>query len=140
MASLHPDDREQVTQAITHAIDSGSEYEKSYRIHLPRGGERWIVARGKVELSPQGKPLRMRGVLMDVSAQKLAEAELLQLRQQLAHAGRVSMMGQLASALAHEINQPLSALVSYMKGSVTLLEQPQPARPEAAQAMQLMCS
>ncbi|WP_009958055.1 sensor histidine kinase [Verrucomicrobium spinosum] len=126
VASLHPDDREQVTQAITHAIDSGSEYEKSYRIHLPRGGERWIVARGKVELSPQGKPLRMRGVLMDVSAQKLAEAELLQLRQQLAHAGRVSMMGQLASALAHELNQPLGAILRNAEAAELFLQAPQP--------------
>lgn len=126
VASLHPDDREQVTQAITHAIANGSEYEKSYRIQLPQRGERWIAARGKVEVSPQGKPVRMRGVLLDVSAQKHAEAELLQLRQQLAHAGRVSMMGQLASALAHELNQPLGAILRNAEAAELFLQAPDP--------------
>lgn len=123
---LHPDDREQVTQALTDAIDHGTEYEKSYRIQLPGHGERWIAARGKVEISAQGKPVRMRGVLLDVSAQKKAETELLQLRQQLAHAGRVSMMGQLASALAHELNQPLGAILRNAEAAELFLQAPQP--------------
>jgi signal transduction histidine kinase len=126
VASLHPDDHEQVTQAITHSINNGAEYETSYRVQLPHRGERWIAARGKVELSPQGQPVRMRGVLLDVSAQKQAEAELLQLRQQLAHSGRVSMMGQLASALAHELNQPLGAILRNAEAAELFLQAPHP--------------
>ncbi len=124
--TLHPDDREDVTHALTQALRDGSEYEKSYRILLPRAGERWIAARGKVETTPQGKPVRMRGVLMDVSPQKNAELELSQLRQQLTHAGRVSMMGQLASALAHELNQPLGAILRNAEAAEFFMKEPQP--------------
>jgi C4-dicarboxylate-specific signal transduction histidine kinase len=53
----------------------------------------------------------MRGVSLDVTERWQAEQELQQLRQEIAHVSRVSIMGQLASALAHEINQPLGAIL-----------------------------
>lgn len=111
MSTLHAEDRDGVQKAIQAALEGGLSYEKEYRVKLTHGGERWIAARGRVELGHQGKPVLMRGVLMDITGHKRSETELLQLRGQLAHAGRVSMMGQLASALAHELNQPLGAIL-----------------------------
>lgn len=110
-STLHPEDRDGVQKAITAAMEGGLEYEKDYRVLLNGGGERWIAARGRVELGHSGKPVLMRGVLLDITVHKRSEAELQQVRGQLAHAGRVSMMGQLASALAHELNQPLGAIL-----------------------------
>ncbi|MBL9145123.1 MAG: PAS domain-containing protein [Verrucomicrobiaceae bacterium] len=126
VVSLHPDDREGVEKAIHAALHGGMEYEKDYRAVLASGGVRWISARGRVELGNHGRPVLMRGVLLDITAQKTADTELQQLRGQLAHAGRVSMMGQLASALAHELNQPLGAILRNAEAAELFMQDPEP--------------
>lgn len=123
---VHPEDREAVREAIGKAIQGGLDYEKEYRVLLRTGDERWIAARGRVELSSQDKPITMRGVLLDITAQKRSDVELMQLRGQLAHAGRVSMMGQLASALAHELNQPLGAILRNAEAAELFMQADQP--------------
>ena len=87
-----------------------------YRLILPDGATRWISSHGRVEFDATGQPVLMRGASRDVTARKHAEQETQQLRQEIAHAGRVSMMGQLASALAHEINQPLGGDPAQRRG------------------------
>ena len=108
---LHPDDREASRQALAKAIAGGGRYETEYRLMLPDGGMRWIASQGCVEFDTQGRPVLLRGSSRDCTAQKQAEQETLLLRQQIAHVGRVSTMGQLASALAHEISQPLGGIL-----------------------------
>ena len=130
MQSLHPEDRDGVQRAIEAAFAGVADYEKEYRVLLPDGTQRWIDARGRVEFDGRGKPVLMRGVLLDITSRRLSEHELQQVRSQLAHAGRVSMMGQLASALAHELNQPLGAILRnaeaaelFLKGDAPDLEE-----------------
>jgi len=108
---VHPEDRESVRVAVDNALNTGAEYDTEYRIVLPAGQVRWMSGRGRVEFNREGKPVRMRGVSLDITERWRAEQELQQLRQEIAHVSRVSMMGQLASALAHEINQPLGAIL-----------------------------
>jgi two-component system, LuxR family, sensor kinase FixL len=60
--------------------------------------------------------------IRDITQRQESEARLQELQSELAHVSRLTAMGQMASALAHELNQPLSAIVSYMKGSRRLLE------------------
>jgi C4-dicarboxylate-specific signal transduction histidine kinase len=115
-----------VEKAIQAALGGGLEYEKEYRAVLASGSVRWIAARGRVELGPQGRPVLMRGVLLDITAQKNSDTELQQLRGQLAHAGRVSMMGQLASALAHELNQPLGAILRNAEAAELFMQDAEP--------------
>ena len=110
-STLHPDDRDAVRSAIERSLNTGSDYEAEYRARAPDGQVRWIAARGQVERDRRGKPVFMRGAVLDTSARHRSELELQELRSQLAHAGRVSMMGQLGSALAHELNQPLGAIL-----------------------------
>jgi two-component system, LuxR family, sensor kinase FixL len=62
------------------------------------------------------------GFIRDITQRQKSEARLQELQSELAHVSRLTAMGQMASALAHELNQPLSAIVSYMKGSRRLLE------------------
>ena len=126
VATLHPEDSDGVKQAIEAALSGGMEYEKEYRVLLSGGGERWIAARGRVELGSNGKPVLMRGVLLDITTQRRSETELQQLRGQLAHAGRVSMMGQLASALAHELNQPLGAILRNAEAAELFMQEASP--------------
>jgi PAS domain S-box-containing protein len=108
---VHPEDRESVRVAVDNALNTGAEYDTEYRIVLPDGQVRWTAGRGRVEFNREGKPARMRGVSLDITERWRAEQELQQLRQEIAHVSRVSTMGQLASALAHEINQPLGAIL-----------------------------
>jgi two-component system, LuxR family, sensor kinase FixL len=62
------------------------------------------------------------GFIRDITQRQESEARLQELQSELAHVSRLTAMGQMASALAHELNQPLSAIVGYMKGSRRLLE------------------
>jgi PAS domain S-box-containing protein len=123
---LHPDDRDGVTQAIEAALAHGGEYERQYRIRLSSGEIRWIAARGRAEPATSGQPLLMRGVVMDVTAERRAELELQRLRGQLTHVGRVSMLGQLSSALAHELTQPLGAILRNAEAAEIFLRADQP--------------
>jgi two-component system sensor kinase FixL len=108
---LHPDERETVRQALARAIEGDGRYQMEHRLVLPDGQLRWIHSRGRVEFNGDGKPILVRGVSLDITERNKAEQETQLLRQEIAHVGRVSMMSQLASSLAHEINQPLGAIL-----------------------------
>jgi two-component system sensor kinase FixL len=123
---LHPDDREAMRQALAKAGAGAGRYETEYRLTLPDGGMRWIASQGRVEFDAKGRPVLMRGASRDCTARKQAEQEMLLLRQEIAHVGRVSMMGQLASALAHEINQPLGAILHNAEAAELFMENESP--------------
>jgi PAS domain S-box-containing protein len=126
MSALHPDDRDAVRHAIESSLDADRDYEVEFRVQLPDGQTRWIAARGQAERDAKGKPVLMRGVVLDSSARHRSELELQQLQGQLAHADRVSMMGQLASALAHELNQPLGAILRNAEAAELFLQHDPP--------------
>ena len=127
---LHPDDRAPVEQAVARALATGEPYEAELRLSLPTGQTRWIASRGQVERETSGKPVRMRGVVLDISARRRVEGELQELRAELAHASRVSMLGQLASAIAHELRQPLGAIQCNAEAAEIFLEHDPPDRDE----------
>ena len=64
------------------------------------------------------------GFIRDLTERQRTEARLQELQTELVHISRLTAMGEMASALAHELNQPLSAIANYMKGSRRLLEEP----------------
>jgi two-component system, LuxR family, sensor kinase FixL len=124
--ALHPDDRELRRRALQNAIQTDNAYEVQYRVPLRDGQNRWISSSGRLERDAAGKPLLMHGVLLDISARRHIEMEVQQLHHQLAHASRVSMMGQLASALAHELSQPLGAILRNTEAAELFLEHDPP--------------
>lgn len=77
------------------------------------------LAVGEVN-SPGGR--FFTGFIRDLSERQQTEARLQELQTELIHISRLSAMGEMASALAHELNQPLSAIANYMMGSRRLLE------------------
>ena len=123
---IHPDDREGVRRTMAAAADCGGRYDTEYRVVLPTGGIRWIASHGRIDTESKAWPVRMRGVSRDCTVRKEAELETLRLRQEIAHVGRVSMMGQLASALAHEINQPLGAILRNAEAAELFLQHESP--------------
>jgi PAS domain S-box-containing protein len=85
----HVDDRENVRQALKQAIEYGKDYDAEFRIVLEDGSIRWVSSRGRVQLDDHGKPMRLLGVSLDVTARKEAAVlaqqqrdELEELRQQ----------------------------------------------------------
>lgn len=126
LGALHRDDRGPTKQALDDALASNVGYDVEYRVHLPEGRVRWIAARGQVERDHRGEPILMRGVVLDISARRDTELELQRLQSELAHASRVSMMGQLASALAHELSQPLGAILRNTEAAELFLEHDPP--------------
>ena len=123
---IHPDDRNGVRLALEKAIESGVGHEAEYRVVSRDGEVRWVTSRSSVELDSAGKPVIIRGVMHDITARKVAEQESEGMRRAIAHAGRVSMMGQLASALAHEINQPLGAILRNAEAAELFLQHESP--------------
>jgi PAS domain S-box-containing protein len=109
---IHPDDRETVEREVRHALANGRNYKGEFRAVLPDGGQRWIVSRARIYMGVNRKPARMMGAAMDITDRKLAEGELKQIRLHLWHADRVAQTAAVAASLAHELNQPLGAILT----------------------------
>src|SRR5262245_61791058 len=119
--SLHPDDREPVSQAVAKATKEGGDFESEYRVILPGIGERWLAARGHVEFNDNEQPLRMRGISIDITERRRTEQEAAQHRAELAHLMRAHTLGELSGSLAHELNQPLGIILTNAQAARHLL-------------------
>jgi two-component system sensor kinase FixL len=76
------------------------------------------------------------GFVRDLTERQLTETRLQELQSELVHVSRLTAMGEMASALAHELNQPLSAIANYLRGSQRLLQRGDPADlPRLAEAL-----
>jgi formate hydrogenlyase transcriptional activator len=73
---IHPEDRDRVKQAVQQAVQAGEYLRSEYRIVLPDGNIRWMVARGQRYLTSSGEPVRMVGVSLDITERKLMEEQL----------------------------------------------------------------
>ncbi|ALF54870.1 histidine kinase [Nostoc piscinale CENA21] len=75
---VHPQDRESVNIAVIRAVQTNAEYDVEFRIVLPDGSIRWLVSKGVVFRNVAGEPVRMLGIVIDITKRKQAEAELRQ--------------------------------------------------------------
>lgn len=116
LAQIHPDDRAKVLQAIrapssSGATMEGATMEMELRVLEPRGEIRWITAKACSHRSETGAVQRLAGYVVDDCQRKRASAELLKMQQKLTHLTRVALLGELSGALAHELQQPLTAIL-----------------------------
>jgi PAS domain S-box-containing protein len=91
-ARVHPEDRAARDATIRRALESHGEHTTEYRVLLSDGQVRWIGGRGRVDFEG-GKPLRMRGVSLDITERKETEKEMARQRNELAHLSRVTLLG-----------------------------------------------
>ncbi|MFN0101681.1 MAG: two-component regulator propeller domain-containing protein [Bryobacteraceae bacterium] len=116
MQAIHPDDRQRSREKWRAALASGEPLEDELRLRRASDGQyRWFITRVVPPRDKHGKILGWYGIVTDLEDRKRAEAEReerLQLEAKLAHINRVSMMGELSASIAHEVNQPLSGIVS----------------------------
>ena len=122
LSVVHPEDRQLVRQLSEDALRTGREIENQYRVLLPDGRVRWVTRLGRVEFDADGKPLRERGILMDISKRKHAELEAARQRHDLAHLARVTTLGELSSSLAHELTHPLASILSNAQAAQRFLD------------------
>ncbi len=126
LSTLHVDERDRVRRLLDESLAGAGDYQTEYRVVRPDGKTIWIAARGAVERDTSGAPARMYGVSFDVTPVKEAERELLRQHGELAHISRVSMIGELSGSLAHELNQPLTAILSNAQAALRLLARDEP--------------
>ena len=112
MSQVHPEDRSRIQQTINDALCDGKDYESEYRLVLPDGIVRWMSTRGSIQFDTAGKPSRLLGISIDITARKQAELEAQRGRAELSHLSRVALMGEMSASIAHELNQPLSGILS----------------------------
>ena len=119
---IHPEDRNAVRRAAQRATETDTPLLAEFRIGLPDGNLRWIAVRSHRRCNPSGDPDRMMGAVIDITERKYAEAEARRHLEELAHMGRVSTMGELTATLAHELNQPLGAILRNSEAAELLLQ------------------
>ena len=109
---VHPDDRPMVSRAVSEAVERTGVLEVEYRAVVRGRGARWIFSKGKTLYDDLGRPARMVGINVDISVRKTSELQIHEQQRALAHLDRLSLAGELSVALAHEINQPLAAILT----------------------------
>ncbi len=120
---VHPEDRERVTASLEHVLRGrDTHWSESYRFRHADGRYADIFDRGFIIRDSAGRAVRAVGAMSDVTDRKLADAQLQRMQAELIHVSRVSAMGTMASTLAHELNQPLTAVSNYVGGSRRLLQ------------------
>jgi PAS domain S-box-containing protein len=132
---IHPDDREAASEAMRSAAFAGQDVVNEFRVVLPDGGLRWLRARARADRDERGKPVRISGVFVDITKAKQAEHDAELQRRELAHLMRVAVMGELSGAIAHELNQPLTAILSNAEAVQLLLANPSPDLTEVGAAV-----
>jgi PAS domain S-box-containing protein len=123
LASVHPDDRDAVKKAVdVSLVDPNTPYSIDHRVIRQDGSERIVHERGEVTLDETGEPVRMVGTVHDITELKKAEFESYRVRRELQRMERVSRMGELTASLAHELNQPLTAILSNARAAMRFLQ------------------
>ncbi|MGE0484430.1 MAG: PAS domain-containing protein [Gammaproteobacteria bacterium] len=112
---VHGDDRAHLDAALRDLIGSRSREPRQveYRLCLPDGSEVWADTRAGLVCDDDGEPIGVRGVSVDVSARRRADAERAELERQLAQAQRMEAIGMLTGGIAHDFNNIMASILGY---------------------------
>jgi PAS domain S-box-containing protein len=110
-------------------LESGVELDITEEIDTAVLGKRWLHTKKVPILDNKGQPMYLLGISEDITERKQAGEELQQQQREMAHVLRLNTMGEMASGLAHELNQPLTALISYC-GTAAILVKDLPSPPQ----------
>jgi PAS domain S-box-containing protein len=135
---VHPEDRSRFWQAFQRTIEEKVDSELEYRLVMPDGTIKHVHALAHPVLNSDQELVEVVGTIVDVTDRKRAEEERERLRQieaDLAHINRVTMMGELSASIAHEVNQPLTGIVSNGSACLRFLAGDAPNLEEAREAV-----
>lgn len=121
---VYPADREYVDRCWQAALKK-EPYDIEHRI-MAGGKIRWVRENGQVEFDKKGNAVRGTGTVQDITEEKKQEEKTRILREELMHISRVATMGEFTAALAHEINQPILAIMSNAQAAQRFLAKENP--------------
>jgi len=112
LKSIHPEDREIAAQAYIEAYEQVKEYDFEYRIvHKDTGQIRYVRDHCIPIRNDRGKAVMLDGIITDITEHKKAEVERRELEQKAQVTSRLASIGEMASGIAHEINNPLTSII-----------------------------
>ncbi len=135
---MHPDDRISWKRILEKSVREKLDTTSQYRIVLPDGRVRHIHTIRHPMANSAGEVVKLVGTSIDITEHKRAEEERERLRRleaELAHANRVNMLGELTTSIAHEVSQPLGAMVASAGAGARWLAADPPAMAEARSAL-----
>lgn len=117
---VHPDDRDRFSQEWQRVVISAEKFELLHRVVRPDGAVRDLQGTAQ-PVSHANDGATVLGTLYDLTERRAAEDEVRQSQDKLTHFARLSTMGEMATGLAHEINQPLTAIATYAQAALRFL-------------------
>ncbi len=135
---IHPEDRDRVWGAVQEAVRQKRDFVAEFRLLLPDGTIKWVEGTSYHVFSPQGTVSEVIATTVDVTERRRAQDEREKLRQlelDFAHMNRVSMMGELAASLSHEILHPIATARNNARAGARFLEMNPPNLDETREAL-----
>ncbi|MGB7098241.1 MAG: ATP-binding protein, partial [Xanthobacteraceae bacterium] len=136
LSAIHIEDREITIDALREAMKLGRSTVTDARVVMPDSKVRWVRVRARSHLADRGAANKVSGIIIDITERKTAETEAELQRLEVAHLMRVSVLGELSGAIAHEVNQPLTAILSNAQAALHLLRQNSPDLADVRDALQ----
>jgi CheY-like chemotaxis protein len=125
----HPEDRTRLRQVLESAAMEKNDFTLEHRLMAPDGSVKYVRAVARLSIGEDPESWVYVGAIIDITERKRAEGEherLRQLEADLAHMNRLTTMGELTASIAHEINQPLAAIVTQSEAALEFLERDEP--------------
>jgi PAS domain S-box-containing protein len=135
---VHPEDLPQMLENFKRAIASEIPYHFEQRLRRSDGEYRWFETRGGAVRDDTGNVVRWYVLLTDIEDRIRALARLEQMQADFAHINRVATMGQLTASITHEVNQPITAAVTYASAARRLLGAEPPDLREVDEVLSLI--
>lgn len=132
---LHPDDAERLLDTWLLSIDTGQPHTAEFRLRRRDGVYRWFQCRSEGLRESDGRILRWYTLIHDIEDWKKTEEALRETEGELAHVARVMTLGELAASIAHEIKQPLAAVITNGSACLRWLSRESPDLDEARKAV-----
>jgi PAS domain S-box-containing protein len=133
--AAHPEDLERNVEKWRASLATGKPFEDEVRYRRAADRQyRWFLSRAVPLRDGRGKILKWYGTSADIEDRKRAEEEREKLRTDLAHVNRVSMLGELAASVSHELKQPIAAAMTDANTCLLWLKRDQPDVDEAIEA------
>jgi PAS domain S-box-containing protein len=131
---LHPDDVDSTIRIWRQNTQTGEPHQVTYRLRRADGAYRWFDVRGEPLRDSEGRVVQWYGICIDVEDRRRTEEALRNTQERLSVASQIATVGELAASIAHEVNQPLTAVVSNGNACLRWLSAQPPNLAKAAEA------
>jgi PAS domain S-box-containing protein len=131
---VHPEDLPHVAQSWRHSVETGAPWNSDHRLLGSHGEYRWFQHRGVARRDAEGNVIRWYVLLWDIHDRKHTEQALADSQIRLSQASQIATVGELAASIAHEVNQPLAAVVANGHACVRWLSAEPPRLQQAREA------